>query len=84
MESVNGAQPHGRGASPPAGIRFDPATERLDGRVALVTGAGSPDGIGYATARGWPASAPRWRSSRPPGASTSARASSASPGSSPT
>ena len=27
------------------------ATDRLDGRVALVTGAGSPDGIGYATAR---------------------------------
>ncbi|GAA0740457.1 SDR family oxidoreductase [Dactylosporangium roseum] len=26
-------------------------TDRLDGRVALVTGAGSPDGIGYATAR---------------------------------
>src|ERR1700754_3254210 len=26
-------------------------TVRLDGRVALVTGAGSPDGIGYATAR---------------------------------
>jgi 3-oxoacyl-[acyl-carrier protein] reductase len=26
-------------------------TLRLDGRVALVTGAGSPDGIGYATAR---------------------------------
>src|SRR5262245_21686517 len=25
-------------------------THRLDGRVALVTGAGSPDGIGYATA----------------------------------
>jgi len=24
--------------------------DRLDGRVALVTGAGSPDGIGYATA----------------------------------
>ncbi|WP_213454889.1 SDR family NAD(P)-dependent oxidoreductase [Rhizomonospora bruguierae] len=24
---------------------------RLDGRIALVTGAGSPDGIGYATAR---------------------------------
>ena len=23
----------------------------LDGRVALVTGAGSPDGIGFATAR---------------------------------
>src|SRR3712207_2942169 len=28
-----------------------PTTLRLDGRVALVTGAGSPDGIGYATAR---------------------------------
>jgi 3-oxoacyl-[acyl-carrier protein] reductase len=27
------------------------APDRLDGRVALVTGAGSPDGIGYATAR---------------------------------
>ncbi len=26
-------------------------TDRLDGRVALVTGAGSPDGIGYAVAR---------------------------------
>src|SRR6187397_940336 len=26
-------------------------TDRLDGKVALVTGAGSPDGIGYATAR---------------------------------
>ncbi|GAA1887351.1 SDR family NAD(P)-dependent oxidoreductase [Asanoa iriomotensis] len=26
-------------------------TVRLDGKVALVTGAGSPDGIGYATAR---------------------------------
>jgi len=25
-------------------------TDRLDGRVALVTGAGSPEGIGYATA----------------------------------
>jgi 3-oxoacyl-[acyl-carrier protein] reductase len=25
-------------------------SDRLDGRVALVTGAGSPDGIGYATA----------------------------------
>src|SRR3954469_13387995 len=29
----------------------EPVTDRLDGRVALVTGAGSPDGIGYATAR---------------------------------
>ncbi|WBC13836.1 SDR family NAD(P)-dependent oxidoreductase [Micromonospora sp. WMMA1998] len=29
----------------------EPATMRLDGRVALVTGAGSADGIGYATAR---------------------------------
>jgi 3-oxoacyl-[acyl-carrier protein] reductase len=27
------------------------ATDRLDGRVALVTGAGSPDGIGFAIAR---------------------------------
>jgi 3-oxoacyl-[acyl-carrier protein] reductase len=27
------------------------AGDRLDGKVALVTGAGSPDGIGYATAR---------------------------------
>jgi 3-oxoacyl-[acyl-carrier protein] reductase len=27
------------------------SSERLDGRIALVTGAGSPDGIGYATAR---------------------------------
>ena len=42
------------------GIGFDepeadaeefPVTLRLDGKVALVTGAGSPDGIGYATAR---------------------------------
>ncbi len=29
----------------------EPTTYRLDGKVALVTGAGSPDGIGYATAR---------------------------------
>jgi len=29
-------------------MAFD--ADRLDGRVALVTGAGSPDGIGYATA----------------------------------
>lgn len=29
----------------------EPVTMRLDGRVALVTGAGSPDGIGYAVAR---------------------------------
>ncbi len=45
----------------PTGERDDEATvteagspaldDRLDGRVALVTGAGSPDGIGYATAR---------------------------------
>jgi 3-oxoacyl-[acyl-carrier protein] reductase len=31
--------------------KFDPMSDRLDGRIALVTGAGSPDGIGYATAR---------------------------------
>ncbi|MFI5840709.1 SDR family NAD(P)-dependent oxidoreductase [Catenuloplanes sp. NPDC051500] len=30
---------------------LESTTLRLDGRVALVTGAGSPDGIGYATAR---------------------------------
>ncbi|WFE30724.1 SDR family NAD(P)-dependent oxidoreductase [Solwaraspora sp. WMMD791] len=29
----------------------EPSSLRLDGRVALVTGAGSSDGIGYATAR---------------------------------
>jgi 3-oxoacyl-[acyl-carrier protein] reductase len=37
------------------GARPEPSPEvtsdRLDGRVALVTGAGSPDGIGYAIAR---------------------------------
>ena len=33
-------------------VSLDPsAADRLSGRVALVTGAGSPDGIGYATAR---------------------------------
>jgi 3-oxoacyl-[acyl-carrier protein] reductase len=37
------------GAAPAAGGDSHP--ERLEGRVALVTGAGSPDGIGYATAR---------------------------------
>jgi len=36
----------------PAGEPFgDSFPERLAGRTALVTGAGSPDGIGYATAR---------------------------------
>ncbi|HEV7896595.1 MAG TPA: SDR family NAD(P)-dependent oxidoreductase [Planosporangium sp.] len=30
---------------------FPLASDRLDDKVALVTGAGSPDGIGYATAR---------------------------------
>lgn len=46
-------------ATPPAALTDqdepaplpEPVTMRLDGRVALVTGAGSPDGIGYATAR---------------------------------
>jgi 3-oxoacyl-[acyl-carrier protein] reductase len=37
------------GAGRPADTTATP--DRLDGRVALVTGAGSPDGIGYATAR---------------------------------
>ncbi len=36
----------------PSGESFgDSFPERLAGRTALVTGAGSPDGIGYATAR---------------------------------
>jgi 3-oxoacyl-[acyl-carrier protein] reductase len=35
----------------PAASRQTVPADRLDGRVALVTGAGSPDGIGYATAR---------------------------------
>ncbi|GGM56738.1 SDR family NAD(P)-dependent oxidoreductase [Dactylosporangium sucinum] len=38
-------------AEDPADDESATAAERLDGRVALVTGAGSPDGIGYATAR---------------------------------
>ena len=29
---------------------MDTVVDRLDGRVALVTGAGSPEGIGFATA----------------------------------
>jgi 3-oxoacyl-[acyl-carrier protein] reductase len=33
-----------------ADVRPPPSVDRLDGRVALVTGAGSPEGIGYATA----------------------------------
>src|SRR5687768_6358065 len=36
--------------SPAADPALGPA-EVLEGRIALVTGAGSPDGIGYATAR---------------------------------
>lgn len=36
---------------PEADAEDFPVTLRLDGKVALVTGAGSPDGIGYATAR---------------------------------
>ncbi|GAA2706266.1 SDR family NAD(P)-dependent oxidoreductase [Micromonospora olivasterospora] len=38
------------GQDAPASLA-EPVTMRLDGRVALVTGAGSQDGIGYATAR---------------------------------
>ncbi len=33
----------------PPGLQW-PYTDRLDGKVALVTGSGSPEGIGYATA----------------------------------
>ncbi len=57
MESVNGIHPALQTVSTqmPAEhatvARFDPVTDRLDGRIALITGAGSPDGIGYATAR---------------------------------
>lgn len=44
-----GEQPEG---APETAAQDAPVAEdRLEGRVALVTGAGSPDGIGYATAR---------------------------------
>jgi 3-oxoacyl-[acyl-carrier protein] reductase len=45
--------PTGGEIPPGAAPAGDPAiaADRMDGRVALVTGAGSPDGIGYATAR---------------------------------
>jgi 3-oxoacyl-[acyl-carrier protein] reductase len=43
------------GEPPDDSVAAEPAApiadDRLDGKVALVTGAGSPDGIGYATAR---------------------------------
>lgn len=45
----NGEQPDGEPFLPEQSSPL--ADDRLDGRVALVTGAGSPDGIGYATAR---------------------------------
>jgi 3-oxoacyl-[acyl-carrier protein] reductase len=47
------AVPTGGEAAQQAATFGDPgvAADRVDGRVALVTGAGSPDGIGYATAR---------------------------------
>jgi 3-oxoacyl-[acyl-carrier protein] reductase len=38
-------------APTPAAAHLATAADRLDDRVALVTGAGSPDGIGYATTR---------------------------------
>ncbi|GAA0943140.1 SDR family NAD(P)-dependent oxidoreductase [Virgisporangium aurantiacum] len=41
----------GAGATSPDEAFGDSFPERLTGRTALVTGAGSPDGIGYATAR---------------------------------
>jgi 3-oxoacyl-[acyl-carrier protein] reductase len=41
----------GAGATNPDEAFGDSFPERLAGRTALVTGAGSPDGIGYATAR---------------------------------
>ena len=45
------AVPGGPDGSPDGAPFGDSFPERLAGRVALVTGAGSPDGIGYATAR---------------------------------
>jgi 3-oxoacyl-[acyl-carrier protein] reductase len=42
---------HATIAEPASGPRLEPHSDRLDGRTALVTGAGSPNGIGYATAR---------------------------------
>jgi 3-oxoacyl-[acyl-carrier protein] reductase len=48
MTTANGARPGDAPAISPATLTV---ADRLDGRVALVTGAGSPDGIGYATAR---------------------------------
>jgi 3-oxoacyl-[acyl-carrier protein] reductase len=45
---TGGGEPAGEHAT---GQHPASAPERLDGRVALVTGAGSPDGIGFATAR---------------------------------
>jgi 3-oxoacyl-[acyl-carrier protein] reductase len=52
-DSSRPAVPAGGTAGFPAGDDDDlpPITDRLDGRVALVTGAGSAEGIGYATAR---------------------------------
>ncbi len=50
MDTVNGALAATLDA-PATEARFEPASERLDGKVALVTGAGSPNGIGYAIAR---------------------------------
>ena len=56
MEPVNGTQAVMLDSLDPApevrsDAGFDPASERLTGKIALVTGAGSPNGIGYATAR---------------------------------
>jgi 3-oxoacyl-[acyl-carrier protein] reductase len=55
MDSVNGVHPTVQTVEAEIAhqtvARFDPMTDRLDGRIALITGAGSPNGIGYATAR---------------------------------
>ena len=51
-DAASGAERSGdRPGSRPGGGPDDRLDDRLDGRVAVVTGAGSPDGIGYATAR---------------------------------
>jgi 3-oxoacyl-[acyl-carrier protein] reductase len=48
MTTANGAR---LDDGPAPSTESAPVSDRLDGRVALVTGAGSAEGIGYATAR---------------------------------
>jgi 3-oxoacyl-[acyl-carrier protein] reductase len=48
LEPLRGAYPAGRGSR---SLLASASVGRFDGRVALVTGAGSPNGIGFASAR---------------------------------